>query len=179
MKSEQLESKRIICEPLSLNHLSKKYVNWLNDPKVNRFMNSGGNYTLNMLEEYLLNVEKKKIFAWAIYIKNENKHIGNIKIDPINYKHAFGDYGIMIGDKSQWGRGFAREASELVIKFCFKKLQLRKINLELISEHIYALKLYNDIGFKVEGIFKNHFKFEMGYSDSIRMAIFNSELNYD
>ena len=43
-------------------------------------------------------------------------NIGNIKIDPINEIHKFGEYGILIGDKEYWGKGFAREASEEVLK---------------------------------------------------------------
>ena len=37
----------------------------------------------------------------------------------------------MLGDRNFQGKGFASEASRLVIKFCFEKLYLRKINLEL------------------------------------------------
>ena len=44
---------------------------------------------------------------WAIRIKDINnmKHIGNIKIDPIDLKIKSGQYGMIVGDKSEWGKG--------------------------------------------------------------------------
>ena len=63
---------------------------------------------------------------WAIHLKEGGKHIGNIKIDPVNKRHGLGEYGIMIGDSDEWGKGYAKEASELVIHHCFRDLRLRK-----------------------------------------------------
>ena len=40
----------------------------------------------------------------GIHLKENCKHIGNIKIDPINKKHGTGEYGIMMGDKDEWGK---------------------------------------------------------------------------
>ena len=44
-----LETDRLILKPLNMYFLSKDYVNWLNDKEVNRYLESGGNYTLEML----------------------------------------------------------------------------------------------------------------------------------
>ena len=137
-----LETGRLVCEPLTSKHSSKFYVDWMNDPVVIKFMLSGGNYTIDLLNEYLLKIENKNIYAWAIKLKASKKHIGNIKVDPINYEHLFGEFGIMIGDKNEWGKGYAMEASQAIINFCFINLRLRKINLGLFSKHDKAFNLY-------------------------------------
>ena len=36
----ELRSKRLIFEPIGLKHLSKQYVDWMNDPLVIKYMNS-------------------------------------------------------------------------------------------------------------------------------------------
>ena len=46
MKATILESKNLIFKPLSLDHLSYDYVDWLNDKDVNRYLESGNDYTL-------------------------------------------------------------------------------------------------------------------------------------
>ncbi len=166
-----LETGRLVCEPLTSKHSSKVYVNWMNDPAVIKFMLSGGNYTIDLLNEYLLKIENKNIYAWAIKLKSNKKHIGNIKIDPINYKHLFGEFGIMIGDKNEWGKGYARESSQTIINFCFNNLGLKKINLGLFSKHDQAFNLYKKIGFNTEKIKKNYFKTENGCFDLIRMSL--------
>ena len=97
-------------------------------------------------------------FFLAIHIKESGKHIGNIKIDPINSKHAYGEYGILMGDKGEWGKGYAFEASKTIIDFSFNTLALRKINLGVVSENFGALHLYKKLGFIEDGVYKNHYE---------------------
>jgi RimJ/RimL family protein N-acetyltransferase len=172
-----LESDRLVLEPLSLKFLSQRYVDWMNDELVNLYLESGGDYTFNKLKSYLLNVETSTMYFWAIKIKDTNEHIGNIKIDPINSKHLFGEYGILIGDRTSWGKGFAKEASKLVLDYCFSTIHLRKINLGVLSTNHKAIALYKKLGFTQEGCFKSHSYFKGVYVDSIRMAIFNPLLS--
>ena len=174
MKATILESKNLIFKPLSLDHLSNDYVDWLNDKEVNKYLETGNNYTLDKLENFLIEVEKKNILFWAIHLKSDKTHIGNIKIDPINFRHGYGEYGILIGNKSEWGKGYAKESSNTIIKFCFQKIKLRKINLGVVEDNIAAFELYKKIGFEVEGRLKNHGLYNNKYCNLIRMAIFNS-----
>ncbi len=150
MRASILESNRLILVPLSLDHLSKEYVNWMNDYDVIEFLESGGDYTFKMLEKFLKEQVENKILFWAIHIKKTNKHIGNIKIDPIDDDKLSGEYGIMMGDKLSWGKGYATEASNIVIEYCFEQLNLNHITLGVVAEHASAVKLYKKIGFKIE-----------------------------
>lgn len=169
-----LETERLKLVPLGLMHLSNDYVNWMNDNDVNKYLESGGNYTIEKLYEYLYQVELDNILFWAIHIKENNKHIGNIKIAPINIKHNYAEFGIMMGDKSEWGKGYANEASIEVIKYCFNsELNLRKVNLGVCAKNIAAIRLYKKIGFINEGRFIKHVLSFDGYDDILRMAIFN------
>ena len=174
MKAKVIESKRLVLKPLSLQHLSQDYIDWLNDEEVYKYLQTGGNYTQKMLNEYLAEVENKDIFFWAIHIKENGLHIGNVKIDPINWQHSRAEYGIMMGRKSEWGKGYATEATLKVIGFCFLKLNIRKLTLGAITDNVDAINLYKKIGFETEGIFKKH-GLHQGkyYCDVIRMALFN------
>ena len=171
-----LESERLVLKPLSKSFLSMEYVNWMNDPKVIRFIESGGNYNIKKLETFLNETEKNPKYFWAIVIKKGGTHIGNIKIDPINFKHLHGEYGILIGNKKFWGFGYAKEASNLVIKHCFDDLNLKKIILGVNAENKVALKLYKTLGFVQEGRLKQHLNFENKYVDQLIFSIFNSKL---
>ena len=170
-----LETERLKLIPLnSAMHLSENYVSWMNDTEVIKYLESGGNYTLELLKEFLSKVDSNPILFWAIHIKEINKHIGNIKIDPINSKHLFGEYGIMMGDKNEWGKGYAKEASLAVIEYCFSpKISLRKLNLGVYKKNTNAVLLYQKIGFEIEGCFKKHVVTNGGFDDILRMAIFN------
>ena len=175
MKAVKLDSERLVFLPLSLKHLSQEYLDWLNDFEVNRYLESRQGYNKKLLENFLKEQERKDILFWAIHTKEKNKHIGNIKIDPINLESNSGEYGILIGDKSSWGKGYAKEATSKIIQYCFDTLKLSKITLGVVSENKRAIKLYENLGFKRERIVKNFGVYDGKECDSIRMIKNNYE----
>lgn len=173
---KSLNSERLIYRPLDLSYCTDEYVSWLNNPEVYRFLETGGNYTIVDLQGYLKEVtEKEDMLFWAIHLKENNKHIGNIKIDPINRKHNHGEYGIMMGDCMEWGKGYGKEASKTIIDYCFNELKLRKITLGVVERNTAALNLYKHLSFEIEGVYKKHGFYEGEYLDIIRMALFNTQ----
>ena len=175
-----LKSERLILRPLCLTHCTTKYVEWMNNREVFRYLETGGNYKLEDLRKYLKGVEANdSMLFWAIHLKEGGKHIGNIKIDPVNKRHGLGEYGIMIGDSDEWGKGYAKEASELVIHHCFRDLRLRKITLGVVENNTSAVALYNKIGFLVEGRYINHVFYNGSYCNVLRMAFFNESFQYE
>jgi RimJ/RimL family protein N-acetyltransferase len=173
MKAKCLQSNRLLYEPLSLSHLSERYVGWLNDSEINMFLESRNGYTIEMLSDYLKNQENRNILFWAIIEKETGEHIGNIKIDPINTENNSGEYGILIGEKKKWGKGFAKEASYTIIRYCFEKLNLSRITLGVISKNVPAIRLYEKLGFKKVSIKKNVGIYNGFECNSLRMEICN------
>lgn len=173
-----LDSERLVYRPLGLSHCTDEYVSWLNNPEVYRYLETGGNYKITDLEQYLKSVESNsEILFWAIHLKSNGKHIGNIKIDPINRRHGLGEYGIMMGDTLEWGKGYAKEASITIIDHCFNDLNIRKITLGVVEPNVSAVELYKKLGFEIEGVYKQHGLYEGKYLDIIRMALFNKAYN--
>jgi ribosomal-protein-alanine N-acetyltransferase len=173
---EVLETNRLILEPLSLSHCTDKYLDWLNDSEVYKYLETRGNQTRETLKDFIEKQIGGETAIWAISIKENASHIGNIKVDPINWKHGFGEYGILMGDKEQWGKGYAKEASQAVIDYFFETKQLRKINLGVVKDNKPAVKLYENMGFKTEGLYINHVVYDGVYHDILRMALFNPDI---
>ncbi len=168
-----LESERLTYKPLDTGFCTDQYLAWLNDKEVTRYLEIFEPYTMEQLKDYLQAVEKNpKLLFWAILLKN-GKHIGNIKVDPINRRHGYGEYGIMMGEKSEWGKGYAGEATNTILEYCFKEEGLRKVTLGVVADNLAAVNLYKKLGFKEEGLYKSHGLYNGKYCDILRMAIFN------
>lgn len=175
-----LSSDRLLYRPLNMRHCTEEYVAWLNNPKVYKYLETGGDYSLEKLNKYLSEVvSKKDMLFWGIHLKSTGKHIGNIKIDPVNYKHGLGEYGIMMGDTDEWGKGYAKEASKTIIAYCFDTLGLRKVTLGVVADNKSAVQLYETLGFEIEGVYKDHGFYDGKLADIIRMAIFRAKYNND
>ena len=166
-----LESERLVFKRLSSNHISTEYLSWLNDPKVNMFLETKGNYTMDMLKSYIEQQYNNEVYFWAIHLKSSNKHIGNIKIDPINEELNSGEYGILMGDCLNWGKGYAKEATLRIIRYCFEDLGLSKITLGVIQDNINAVKLYEKIGFTIDEVKKNVGVYNNKLCNSLRMSL--------
>ena len=173
MKVPNLKSDRLIYEPLGIKHLSKQYLGWMNDHLVVEHLESGGNYTYEMLKNFLLKHEKNKILFWAIILKNSKTHIGNIKIDPIDKASNSGEYGILIGDRNSWGEGYGYEASKRIINFCFNSIKLSQITLGVKKKNYSAIKLYEKLGFNIIPRKGNQNIYQNVSNESIRMFIRN------
>ena len=177
-KAIYLQTNRLVLMPITSKHITQNYVDWLNDPEVSKYLEISSGQTLETLAAYIQEVEQKDIYFWGIHLKDSGKHIGNIKIDPVNTKNQYGEYGILMGDKSEWKKGYAKEASICIIDFCFSVLHLRRITLGVIADNIAAVKLYENLGFEQEGIYRKHGLYDGKYCDCLRMAIFNPSITY-
>lgn len=173
MKAVELETERLLLKRLTTNHLSDTYVSWLNDNEVNKYLETRGGYSLVKLKSFLIDQEKKNIFFWAIHLKDSFEHIGNIKIDPINLKDNSGEYGILMGSKEHWGKGYAKEASQVVIEFCFKVVSLKKIDLGVIENNESAVSLYKKLGFQTYQVIEKYGYYDGNDSKLIRMTLWN------
>jgi hypothetical protein len=81
-----LEGDRIILKPLTEIFCTQKYLSWLNDPEVYKYLSTGGDFTMEQLVKFLREKSFEGIFFWAIIVKENDNHIGNIKIDKIDKK---------------------------------------------------------------------------------------------
>ncbi len=134
---------------MSLNYLSNDYVNWLNDEETNKYLLQQDSITYSDLKEYILKkMEKKNCLFYAIICNKTNNHIGNIKLEPIDFKKGLATIGIIIGNKDYWNKGYGTNTIELIIKN-LKKLKISTLNLSVSKENIPAIKLYTKLGFKI------------------------------
>lgn len=171
MKNIDLASERLLYYRLSKQHITQNYVDWLNDAEVNTYIETKGDYTLDKLRLYVEEQYRNEIYFWAIHLKDTNKHIGNIKIDPIYNETNSGEYGILIGDKQNWGKGYAKEASFRIITYCFEELKLSKITLGVIEDNEKAVQLYKKMGFRVDEVTKEVGTYNHKLSNALRMSL--------
>ncbi len=76
-------------------------------------------------------------------------YVGNIYLTGI--KDGVGEYHIFIGEKDYWGKGVARKASELIIKYGQEELGLHEIVLGVREDNAAAFHLYKSLGFVKTG----------------------------
>ncbi len=172
-----LEGKKIYLRPVSLEDVNETYYHWLNDPEVNQFLET--RFTLqNMgrIREYVQSLQDKKDTVFlAICLKENDRHIGNIKLGPINWFHRIADVSLFIGAKDCWGKGLATESICLVAQYAFEQLNLHKITAGCYEKNIGSAKVFKKAGFSEDVVFKDHLFFEGSYQDKICFRLLQTE----
>jgi len=69
------------------------------------------------------------------------------------------------------GKGYAKEATQLWIRYGLTALDLKKIHLSTFHTDMRNVRLNEDLGFKVEGILRNEICVDGVYLDVLRMGL--------
>lgn len=178
MRPVFLEGKNIFLSPLSKEDSLEDYANWLNDQEITLFMGSGRfPVTANSLMVYIDHYNNSRDgMLFGIFTKKSTKHIGNITLHQIDWRNRHAEIGIFIGDKNARGKGYATEAIRLVAEHAFNKLNLRKLCTGMIKDNEGSKKAFEKVGFKVEGILKEHFYLNGEYLDCYRLGLLMGKL---
>jgi len=171
-KTKKLKGEKIYLRAVYASDARPEYVRWLNDKEVNQFLESRfKRYSLGKLRQYILTASKDRDTLFLAIIRNEdNKHVGNIKLGPIDWNHKVGEIGIMIGDKASWGKGYATASINLLAAYAFEVLRLHKLTAGVYENNIGSYKAFKKCGFFEEGKLIKHYLYEGKYIDGIRLV---------
>ena len=174
-----LQSKRLFLRALQPQDLNDCYLNWQNDPDVNKYLETRFlPQTMEALKKYWEQHRDDPNSPWfAICTKENNKHIGNIKIGPIQWTHRRADISLFIGDKSCWGQGYATEAIETVCKWSFQELDMQKIGAGIYKGNIGSKRAFEKSNFILEGTLRSEVTSEGKRVDVWRLGLTREDWN--
>jgi RimJ/RimL family protein N-acetyltransferase len=103
------------------------------------------------------------------------KLIGSLAFDNIDWRNRSAEFGIMLGDKTYWNRGYGTEAVRLLVKHGFNTLNLNRIYLHVFENNPRAIRAYEKAGFVHEGRLRQA-EFKNGeYIDILLMSMLKDE----
>jgi len=148
-----LQSSRLLLRALKPGDLNITYLSWLSDPAVNRYLETRFlPQSLEALQVYWQEHRDDPSSPWfAICLASEGRHIGNIKLGPIQWLHRSAPLGLFIGDRGCWGQGYASEAISLVSDWAFRELDLQKLNAGVYAGNLSCRRAFEKCGFELEG----------------------------
>jgi RimJ/RimL family protein N-acetyltransferase len=151
------------------------YLRWMNDPVITRYLETkAGTHTEASLRDYIRSTTASADNAFlAIVLRTDNRHVGNIKLGPINRHHLLGDIGIIIGEQDCWGRGLATEAIALLKEHAFAQLGLHKLTASCYANNAASAKAFEKAGFTTEAVRPAHFWSEGNWVDGIFLGCVN------
>ena len=90
--------------------------------------------------------------------------IGFLQLVNIDLISRRGDLGICLNKQSQ-SRGYAKDALSQLESYAKKMFNIRKINLQVISDNHRAISFYKKMGYLHVGIMQEHFYLDDSFRD--------------
>lgn len=168
-----LRGKSLGLRSLCKADVNGDYLVWLNDPEVNSF--SGRRFkpvSEAEIERYLASQSADSQIL-AVCLAGSGLHIGNIKYGPIDWPNRCAEIEILIGNRSQWGKGFATEAIYLVCQHLFGTLRLHRVDAKTANPAF--ARAVEKLGWKKEGCLRERFLTKSGYVDYMLFSTLESE----
>jgi RimJ/RimL family protein N-acetyltransferase len=153
---------------------------WVNDEEITDLL--GGEmlaYPVSSIAEAkfiegaAVSSDKQKTFV--IETLTEPRYVGSISFNVIDWRNRSAGLGIVIGDKSLWGKGYGSDAMRVLMRLGFDKLNLHRLWLHVHDYNPRAIASYEKCGFKREGVLRQEHFARGKYHDTIVMGILESE----
>jgi [ribosomal protein S5]-alanine N-acetyltransferase len=154
-------------------HASASYVGWLNDPAMNRHLESRFlTHDVRSVAEFIEScLHKPDVVFFGVRLRGDSRHVGNIKLE-INRPHRRAEVGILIGDPGIQGRGVGTRAIRRVIEIARHELKLRRLTAGCYASNKGSERAFVKAGFQIEASRPGYFLSEgreealtlMGYS---------------
>ena len=172
-----LRTSRLYLRQFLPADINGTYLNALNDSSVMGLTEARHQiWDRNKAVDFIKSASSKNSKIFGVFIKNSDKAIGNIRVFNIHDIHRRAELSFLFYDKNEWSRGYATEAIESVLMYVFDELNLHRIVADYYATNAASARLFEKVGFIIEGMFKEHFVMEDGeFIDSIRVAKLNEK----
>ena len=154
-----LEGARVALRPVTAADVGPLYLGWLNDPEINRFLDSRHRESSeDSVRAFVDRVTARDgDYLFAIRLAPDGRHIGNVRLGPIRAEHRLAELSLYIGDRAAWGRGYGGETVALVTRFAFEALHLNKTIGRSYAANEASIRAFLRAGYRQEGRLRAHY----------------------
>jgi diamine N-acetyltransferase len=130
-----------------------------NDELVWEVSNTVTPYSKFVLKQYLENSHRDiydvKQLRLVVSTLNDQQTIGLIDLFDFDPKHERAGIGIIILSEKDRGKGFAKEAIQLLCTYAFQHLNVHQLYANITEDNTSSIQLFKKLGFSEAGIKKD------------------------
>ena len=137
------------------------FVRWFTDADVVRNLAMRAPMSLAGEEQWferLLETQGRTMHHFVICLLADGRPIGTAGLHDVDPVNGTAEFGIAIGEKAEWGKGYGTDATRAICDFGFGELRLERIGLYVYDDNQRGRRAYEKAGFVHEGTLRHaHF----------------------
>lgn len=147
-----LAGRIVDLRPFTADDVTETYVSWLRDPVNVRFSNQRfRTHTVESCRAYLASFSGTPNLFLAVVARDSGKVVGTMTA-YVAEPHRTADMGILIGDRTAWGRGFGLDAWETLMSYLLGEAGLRKVTAGTLRPNAAMVRIMERSGMKREAV---------------------------
>ncbi len=170
-----LMGERIYLRPLEREDLPTLRA-WCNDPETRALIGEVSPMNRSGADAFFERVQKDEARVWLVVVEKESQRvIGEAGLLRIFHPWRTADLTMILGDKSARGKGYGSEATLLLMDYAFGALALHRLAIGVVGFNERALRFYEKMGFKREGVQRDGYFYHHQFCDFVMMSILEDE----
>jgi len=137
------------------------FVQWFNDADVLRNLAMRSSMSLAAEEQWfdrMLAAQGTTNYHFVICLQADDRAIGTIGLESVDQANGTAEFGIAIGEKAEWDKGYGTDATRAICDFGFGELRLERIGLMVYTDNERGRRTYEKAGFTLEATLRRaHF----------------------
>lgn len=166
----------IYLRKLESTDLDRTWI-WINDPGV--YLKIGSQVPVSksaQLKWFERADQSTDKIILAICLKENDVHVGNVSLDSIESRHRTARLSIFVGDTEQRGKSIGSRSIRLLANYAFSFLNMNKVWCKATSGNDQIVHFYENLGFKIEGVMRQHEFVDGRYVDKMIFGLLRNEL---
>ncbi len=129
---------------------------WTLDLDYLRAINVRPAYPLNLrlmkkhYEEQQKEAEKRNLFWWTVRLRSDDRLIGWIKFEHLNWPHGTATLEMAIGAPADRNQGYGGDVMKLALRYAFNEINLHRVGVYVPGYNAGALRFFARFGFVEE-----------------------------
>ena len=160
--------------------MSKVFPRWNSNSEYFRLLNSSARpmqsskAALKWMEEEAGEMSPEGYY-FGIRTLAEDKLIGELGLDVVNWPGREAFVGLGIGETEYWSKGYGTDVMNVLLRFAFMEINVRRVSLGVFEYNPRAIHSYEKVGFRHEGSMRRLLKREGRRWDNLFMGILREE----
>lgn len=167
--NKQLKYGKITLRPLEPSDIELLY-QWENNQEIWEVSNTKTPYSKHILAQYLIESAKDiyETKQLRLVIQNEKMEaVGAIDLFDFEPYHLRAGVGVLIHNKSDRNKGYAKDALQALSQYALEVLGLKQLYANITQDNVNSIQLFEKSGFEKSGIKKDWIKTVSGWKNEL------------
>jgi len=175
MSKDDLSGKLVHLVRYDKEKHSAAVAGWSRDSEYDRLLGEepATMFTPRQVEDWF--EKESHPFFFIIQTLVGDQPIGLIELDGPEWTSGDAFFGIGLGERSVWSQGYGSDALDVLLRYAFRQLGLRRVSLTVFEYNPRAIRTYEKAGFQHEGRLRQWLNRDGRRWDMLMMGILRQE----